>query len=106
MMSILKSCLSNALDGVINKIGATSWFATVGLFFASGSGAIELSQASGDHWGMTQWLGVLAGVGTLSFILKNLMSFRNECLGHKIKKLDHKLKKLELKEKEKNNPGK
>lgn len=102
MMEILTRCLSNALDGVINKIGATSWFATVGLLFASGSGAIELSQASGSAWGMTQWLGVLAGFGTASFILKNLASFRNEFLGAVLKKLDIEEK---ARQKEKDKPG-
>lgn len=94
MINLISKCALNAIDGVINKIGATSWFATVGLWFASDSGAIELSQASGSAWGMTQWLGLLAGFGTVSFILKNLASFRNEWLGYKIKK-------LELKEKNK-----
>ena len=88
MMNILKSCLSSALDGVINKIGATSLFTTIGLFFASNSGAIELSHAVNGAWGMTEWLGMLAGFGTLSFILKNLASFRNEFLGAVLKKLD------------------
>jgi hypothetical protein len=101
MITIVKSCLSSALDGVINKIGATSLFTTIGLFFASGSGAIELSQAANGAWGMAEWLGVLAGVGTTSFILKNLASFRNEYLGAVLKKLDIEEKEKKAKEKDK-----
>ena len=87
--------MAGAIEGVMNKIGATSLFTSIGLFFASNSGAIELSQSTGG-WGMTQWLGLLAGIGTASFILKNLVSTRNEFLGIKLKKLT-----IEEKEKDK-----
>lgn len=100
MITIVKSCLSSALDGVINKIGATSLFTSMGLFFASNSGAIELSHAVNGAWGMTEWLGMLAGIGTVSFILKNGWSARNEFLGTVLKKLDiERQKKLEIEKK-------
>jgi hypothetical protein len=93
MMTILKNFLSGALEGVINRFGATSLFTSIGLFFASNSGAIELSHEVNGAWGMTEWLGLLAGIGTVSFIIKNLVSARNEFLGTVLKKLDIEEKK-------------
>lgn len=95
LIKVASTSLAGMIDGAINKIGMTSFLAVVGINAADQAGAIELASSVSDTWGAFDWLGILAGIGTITFIVKNLLDARKTYL---------EIKLIKLKEKEK--PGK
>ena len=79
--------LAGIADGAINKIGMTSFLTAIGINAADQAEAIELASSASDSWGAFDWLGLLAGIGTATFIIKNLLDARKTYLEIKLIKL-------------------
>lgn len=87
LIKVASTSLAGMIDGAINKIGMTSFLAVVGINAADQAGAIELASSINDTWGAFDWLGILAGIGTITFIVKNLLDARKTYLEIKLIKL-------------------
>lgn len=87
LIKVASTSLAGMIDGAINKIGMTSFLAVVGINAADQAGAIELASSVSDTWGAFDWLGILAGIGTITFIVKNLLDARKTYLEIKLIKL-------------------
>ena len=87
LIKVASTSLSGMIDGAINKIGMTSFLTAIGINAADQAGAIELASSVSDTWGAFDWLGLLAGIGTATFIIKNLLDARKTYLEIKLIKL-------------------
>lgn len=91
-IKVLGGQLSNAASAMIDKIGVASLLAIVGIDVAESKGTIELAATMLEPWGAFDWIKILAAIGTITFIIKNVIEARKSYIQLKIL---HKQEKLE-----------
>jgi len=90
LIKVASTSIAGMIDGIINKFGITSFVTVVSINAADQAGAIELATSLSDTWGAFDWLGLLAGIGTVTFIVKNLLDARKTYLEIKLIKAKEK----------------
>lgn len=71
---------TEVISHLIDKLGIASIITAYGVEVADAAGAIQLAESISDIWGPFDWLGFLAGIGTITFIIKNIISARKTYL--------------------------
>jgi hypothetical protein len=80
---ILNAISSQAIEMIgdtVDRVGIASIMTTLGISVADQAGAIELASSLSETWGAFDWLSFLAVIGTITFIIKNIVSARKTYL--------------------------
>jgi len=99
IMNILHQQMGEMLSGVIDKIGLTSIAGFIGIKASEEAGVIELVETISDPWGMPEYALLATTIGTITFIMKNLMGFVKEGLEARKAHLEAKIISKKLKDK-------
>lgn len=78
-LAMLKMMTANGhefLSDAADVVGKSSVVTAVGITVAQEAELIELASSFGSVWGAFDWLAALAGIGTASFIIKNIFGAR------------------------------
>jgi len=80
MLKIITSGSGDIVGDIIDKVGITSMATAMGITIANDTGAIELASSVTGIWGAFDWLAALATLGTITFIIKNIITARKTYL--------------------------
>ena len=72
----ISSQATEMISDIVDRVGIASIMTTVGIGAADQVGAIELASSMSESFGTFDWLAALAGIGTLTFIIKNILGAR------------------------------
>lgn len=86
MLLMVSEQIGQAVSGMIDKVGIVSMLTILGINVADANGAIEIASSATSEWGAFDWLGLIAGVGTIAFTVKQLVEIRLAYLKIKLAK--------------------
>lgn len=84
LLATMKHQSGTILGGMIDKIGFTSMAGFVGIKAAAEKDVIVLAETVNSAWGLPDWALLLTIIGTITFIIKNVIESRKAYLEVKI----------------------
>ncbi|MBL4623369.1 MAG: hypothetical protein JKY89_13320 [Immundisolibacteraceae bacterium] len=90
-MQALASQAIHAMIQTIDKVGIGSVITILGIEVASESGKIELANSIMDSFGAFDWVKLIATIGAITFVIKNLIESRRAYLTSKKTALEIKI---------------
>lgn len=94
MRAILLKIMTNNghefIGDVIDRVGLTSIATFFGIKIADEAEVIELAASLSEPWHAIDWIATLATIGTITFIIKNVISARKTYLEIKLLKIQTK----------------
>lgn len=90
MLGAAKEQGAGMISHLIDRIGITSILGTLGVKIADTAGVIELPEDAANMLWSLDWLGGLAAIGTITFIVKNIISARKTYLEIQLLKIKDK----------------
>ena len=84
IISTLQNQAGTMLSGMIDKVGLTSIAGFVGIKASEEAGVIQLAETMSESWSMADYALLTTIIGTVTFIVKNVMETRKAYLEAKI----------------------
>lgn len=76
LLMLITNHATDATSHLIEKVGRASIMTAVGMGAAKQAGFIEMASSFSETFGTFDWLAILAGLGTITFIIKNILGAR------------------------------
>lgn len=99
MLNILQQQVEAMLSGVINKIGLTSMGGFIAIKASDEAGVIQLAETISASWSMADYALLATVIGTVTFVIKNVMATIKEYLQARKAYLEAKVISEKLKDK-------
>lgn len=91
MLGVISNRATEMISCMIDRVGKASIFAIFSFDVADEAGVIEQVLSASIVWAAAfDWLSLLAGIGTVTFIVKNIISARKEYLEMQMQKIKNK----------------
>lgn len=92
LLKVIESNSHEFIGDLVDRAGITSIATFFGIKIADEADLIELATSISEPWHTVDWIAVLASIGTVTFIIKNVMTARKIYLENKLLKIDIKNK--------------
>lgn len=83
----ISSQATEMISDIVDRVGIASIMAWFGIKVADTAGKVELASSMSETFGPIDWLSTLAAIGTITFIIKNIIGARKVYLEAQLLKL-------------------